>query len=283
MRALLNHIKLSSQQQSGGELLLSNAPFVLLLVQLLILLPEHNFLWGAENVFYRYGHADGMVSNAILRVYYAPEFSLPVIITHITCCLLALIPTSFAALPRAGAWLTALMLYAAAPSAYGWAMPMLLSSCFASIPLCLNGDFFDRMNLRYWLMIFLRVQSLLFVVGFVAMAWGNPQWQQGNAFYYAIHQDNRVRHWVLEHREGLASLSALFTYTTLLFATCFPALMFFRITRWTVLLISIIMLCTYALVFSDLMSALTLALLLLSWSIALPQGISKTRDFTAAN
>jgi hypothetical protein len=32
-----------------------------------------------------------------------------------------------------------------------------------------------------------------------------------------------------------------------------------------------------------LMSALTLALLLLSWSIALPQGISKTRDFTAAN
>ena len=283
MRGLLNHIKLSSQRQSRAELVLSNAPFLLLLVQLLILLPEHNLLWGAENVFYRYGHADGMLSNGILRVYYAPEFSLPILIIHIVCCLLALIPTSFAVLPRTAAWVTALMLYAAAPSAYGWAMPLLLSSCFLSIALCLSGDFFNRLSLRYWLMIFLRAQSLMLVVGFVAMAWGNPQWQQGDAFYYAIHQDNGVRQWVIEHREGLASLSAFFTYASLLWATCFPALMFIRKMRWPGLLISIIMLCSYAMVFSDLMSALTLSLPLLSWSIALPQGIRKTREFTAAN
>jgi hypothetical protein len=269
MKGWISQIKQFTQRQFIGEMLLAQGPFILLLLQVVLLLPDQRILWGSENVFYRYGHTDGLLSNVILRLYYQPQLYHPILITHIVSCLLAVLPASLALVPRTLAWISALMLYAAAPSVYGWAMPILLLTTFASIGMCLTTAFFNRLHLRYWLMVFLRAQALVFTFAFVAMAWGNTQWLHGEAFYYAIHHDAAVRSWVIENREGLSLLSSPITYCALLFASLFLVMICFEKTRRVGFLISLGFIGIYGIVFNDVMNTLVLAQLLLPWGIAL--------------
>jgi hypothetical protein len=201
MKQVLAKIISPSQGVSKGELILAQAPFALLLLQVLLLFSERRLLWGVDNLFYRFGHADDFLSNAILRLYYAPELSGWILIVHILCCVLALLSGPLAMLPRMGAWLTALMLYAAAPTAYCGYMPLLLAMSFASIGLCLHTPFFERIHVRYWLHILMRAQSVLFACAFACFAWGTEQWLQGQTFHYAIHHDAMIRPWVLQQQE----------------------------------------------------------------------------------
>jgi len=263
-------VKSITSKERAGAHILSLAPFVLLLLQALLLLPEHRMLWGADNVFYRYGQGDGFLTNAILRVYYSPELAGKVLVTHLICCLLALLPLSIAALPRFIAWLTALMLYAAAPAAYGWTMPFLLATCVVSIGLCLKTNWLGRLELRYWLHQLLRAQSLLWIMAFAAMAWGNDQWTRGETFYYAIHLDAAIHQWVMENRTWLSQLSVACSYPVLMYATLLPLMLPIKRFRPIGILVGILFLCGYALVFSNVMNTLTLGLLLLPWATQLP-------------
>lgn len=228
-------------------------------------------LWGAENVFYRFGQGGGFLSNAIYRLYYKPELANTILILHVVSCLLALLPHSFAAPPRVVAWVTALMLYAAAPSAYGWTMPLLLNISAVSIGLCLKSDWLDLLGFRYWLHQLLRAQSLVWIIGFAAMAWGNDQWQRGEAFYYAIHHDAAVRHWVLDSRTWLSRLSIAVSYAVLCYATLLPVVLLLNRLRSTAITVGIVLLFGYSLVFTNIMNAAVIGLLLLPWAVALPK------------
>lgn len=270
MKRLLTNSISSSQGHRQGEFILAQAPFVLLLLQVLLLYSERRLLWGVDNVFYRFGHADDFLSNTILRLYYTPELSGWILIIHILSCVLALIPFSVAVLPRLCAWLTALMLYAAAPAAYFAYMPLLLTMSFASIGLSLRTPFFERIHVRYWLHVLMRAQSGLFACAFACIAWGNEQWTQGQTFYYAIHQDAMIRPWVLQQREILGSMSAGFTYTLMAFATLFPLLMMIRSLRIKSIYVGAVIVIAHALLFNHVMNTLTLVLLLLPWGIDLP-------------
>jgi hypothetical protein len=263
-------VKALASKEHAGQQILALAPFALFLIQAVLLLPEHRMLWGIENVFYRYGQGDGFLSNTILRVYYSPDLAGKVLTTHLVCCFLALVPVSIAALPRLIAWLTALMLYAAAPSAFGWTMPFLLSVSAVSIGLCLKTTGFDQIGLRYWLHQLLRAQSLLWIIAFVALAWGNDQWRHGETFYYAIHHDAAVRHWVIENRTWLSRLSVVCTYAMLMYTTLLPAILLLNRFRYMGIIVGIMLLCVYTLVFNNVMNALILGMLLLPWAIKPP-------------
>jgi hypothetical protein len=270
MKQVLAKIISPSRGISKGEFILARAPFALLLLQVLLLFSERRLLWGVDNLFYRFGHADDFLSNAILRLYYAPELSGWILTVHILCCVLALLSVPVAVLPRMGAWLTALMLYAAAPTAYFQFMPLLLTMSFASIGLCLHTPFFERIHVRYWLHVLMRAQSVLFACAFACFAWGTEQWLQGQTFYYAIHQDAMIRPWVLQQQEILGSMSAGFTYTLMVFATLFPLLMMIRSMRIKGIYVGALIVIAHALLFNHVLNSLTLALLLLPWGIDLP-------------
>jgi len=164
-----------------------------LFVLWLTTLPYSGLMWGADNVLFRFGQADSLIENTLLRLYYQPGLFPWIYYTHPLFLLLSLRNSGNSWLPRTLGWITGLMLYAAAENLFGIGVILLMQTAFLLIPV----HYESNSNVRIWLnslcMLALRIQTILILTVIALFVWGASQWKGGDALYYWIHQGYQFR------------------------------------------------------------------------------------------
>lgn len=164
-----------------------------LFVLWLITLPYRNIIWGPDNVLFRYGMADNIIENAILRLYYQPELFPWIYFMYPIFLLLSLRNHPFSFISRILAWFGGLMLFSAAGSVYGSGIIMLLQTALLLTPVHYESASPWRRWLNSFSILSLRLQSIIIVGAIGVFMWGSLQWKAGEAIYYLIHEPFRFR------------------------------------------------------------------------------------------
>jgi len=206
--------------------------FGLLLVLWVTTLPYCNLLWGPTNVVFRFGIADGLLENAVLRLYYQPELFLWIYCSHPVLLILSMRNTRLVFIWRILAWITGLMLYAAAPNAFGWGVILILQSAFFLSPVHYESTSTFRLWLNSLALFFLRIQTIVILSTAALFAWGSSQWPDGDTVYYMIHQSFQFRFALQEtFAESKAILTGI-TYLLLGIMSVLPVSLILRYTRF---------------------------------------------------
>jgi hypothetical protein len=149
-----------------------------------------DLVWGPRNIFFRQGHADGIVENFFYQlVYDAHRFHL-IFYSHLVCAFISLFERKWSFIPRIITWATGLMLYYAAVEAFNSGMLlMLLMACYSSVVYTKEAS-----SLRNVMTNLARIACIvqLVLVYFVATVYkvAGDQWLAGNAMYYTLHIDH---------------------------------------------------------------------------------------------
>lgn len=200
-----------------------------------------DLLWGPKTVFYRQGHADGIIENFIYRlVYDTSEFHV-IFYVHLICALLSLFEKKWSFIPRIGTWLTGLMLYYAAVEAFNSAMLLMLLMAFYCSVVYVK----DASSYRNVLTNAARIACIIQVMIVYAVATiyklGGEQWLSGTAVYYLMHID----HYTVRSIQDSVLLKTSWimkalTYFALAYQLLFPFIIWFKKSRLWFLLVGLL-------------------------------------------
>lgn len=236
-----------------------------LIVLWITTLPEHGLFWGPDNALFRFGMADSLIENAVLRLYYQPEIYAWIYFSHPLFLLAGMRNAASSWIPRLLSWTTGLMLYQAAPSVLGWGAVLLLQFAFLLIPVHYETDSASRKWFNSLAIAAMRIQTILILVVIAIHMWGSDQWRHGETIYYLLHQPSEVRSFLYELSDDLGWFWKTLTYSLLVMTTSLAASLLFRPTRHYSTMVILILGSIAVLCFHNLAHGLAVITLALPW------------------
>jgi hypothetical protein len=225
----------------------------------------HQLIWGDDNVLFRFGMADSLLENIVLRLYYQPEIYAWVYFTHPIFLLVGMRNAANSWVPRLLGWFTGMMLYQAAPSVLGWGALLLLQYALFLIPVHYETESPVRKWFNSLSIAGMRILTLLVVTTVAVFMWGSNQWPKGEAIYYLVHQPSEVRSFIYDASSHVGWLWKIITYALLLITTCLVASLIFRPTRHYSTMILLILGSIAVLSFNNLAHGFAVITLSLPW------------------
>lgn len=189
----------------------------------LLLWGESSYIWGPTAVLQRYGAPSTVIQNQIYGVLYFPGRFPWIYGLHIAAALSGMANLRWAAVPRAVAWLTGLMLYYAAIPAHNSGMLLILLLAFYLIPVYTRTESPYRHALNHTALWAVMLQVLLCYTFSAIYKFMGLQWISGDALYYALHIERFSQPWILESPAWAQStLWNVLTWGALLYQVAFP-------------------------------------------------------------
>lgn len=237
MNRILNWIDQLTMDEKHSRSLRVAVVFVYgwFLLNLVLVFPNLNLLWGNESVIMRGSGSDGILSNFIYHLVYVPSHAYFVIVVHALAAFVSMFAFRFVFLFRITTWITGLMLYFSAYDAFNSGFLVMLLFSFFLIPVVHNSgkSMWIQINNIVWVVCVVQL-SIVYALS-AGYKWIGIQWPSGNAIYYSFAIDRFSFPSIQQTLSGTAWLWKILTWAVLIYQTVFPIVVWIK--KWRMKLV----------------------------------------------
>jgi hypothetical protein len=206
------------------------AIYGVMIIQIMLVWPHRDLLWGAESILLKGTDAGGPLENFMYQLIYYPQRADMILWIHLLCLFPSMLPWRWAFPFRMVSWVTGLMLYYAAYQAFNSGTLLLLLFAFFLIPVTPHAKTPLRKLLNNLSWYGCLAQLMMVYMISAGIKWTGAMWPSGDAVYYAFAIDRFSQPWIFSSIPSLKWLFQLTTWLVLLYQSLFIVFVWFR--RW---------------------------------------------------